>query len=126
MDKESSNTIYIRRLRVPCIIGVRPEERTRRQDIFISAELHCRPLKGRETDDLEDTVDYSALQKEIAAAAGASRYFLIEALAEEIGTICIAPKYVDKAVVRVDKPGAIPDAETVGIEITVNKEAAET
>jgi len=121
-QNKSRNIIFIKDLHASCTIGVRPEEREQPQDIFISIELYCDSLKGRITDNLDDTVDYSALSKRISAAAESSHYILIEALAEEIGRICIEDSRVMEAVVRVEKPGAVPAARTVGIEITTTKE----
>lgn len=119
---EDVNTLYIRDLRIRCIIGVRPKERRRKQNVLISLELQCVPLAGRHTDELEDTVDYSALSRKIITMAEASSYQLIEALAEAVCGLCLEDVSVTGVMVRVEKPGAISAAKTVGVEIRKQRE----
>ncbi len=52
------------------------------------------------------------------AYAEQSAHYLIEALATGIARICVVDFGAEQAVVRVDKPGALRFAETVGVEIS--------
>ena len=119
---EDVNTLYIKDLHTRCIIGVRPEERRKKQDVYISIELRCTQLQGRYTDDLDDTVDYSALSRKILDMTESTSYQLIEALAEAVCRLCLENGQVEEAVVRVNKPGAVPSAKTVGVEIRKQQE----
>ena len=47
----------------------------------------------------------------------ASTFFLVEKLAAEIARICLSDDRVERAVVRVDKPGALRFARSVAVEI---------
>ena len=46
-----------------------------------------------------------------------SGYHLVEALAGAIAALCLEDQRVRSAVVRVEKPGALRFAKTVGVEI---------
>jgi FolB domain-containing protein len=119
---ENVNSLFIRDLKASCIIGVRPEERKRKQTVVVSLELHCTELPGRYSDDLEDTVDYSEMSKRVTALVEGSSYQLIEALAEAVSELCLSEERVIEAVVRVEKPGAVAAAQTVGVEIRKTRE----
>jgi dihydroneopterin aldolase len=112
MDK-----IFIRDLRVRCIIGVYEGERQASQEILISVELFTGTRRAAKTDALADCVDYDALAKEIRALAEKARLFTVEALAEDIAHLCLSRSKVRKVMVRVEKPGAVEGTASVGVEI---------
>jgi len=86
----------------------------------IDLELHCDLTAAKQTDNLNETVNYEkvyALMKKIVMG---KKYYLIEALAHSIGTGIISGfSQVQKAIVRVRKPGAPIHGvvDTVEIEI---------
>lgn len=112
MDK-----VFIKNLRIRAIIGIRDWERERPQDILVNviAQTDTRPAAA--SDDIEDCVDYAALAKEIRALVEAARRFTVEALAEDIARLCLDKSQVRKVLVRVEKPGAVAEADSVGVEI---------
>jgi FolB domain-containing protein len=62
-------------------------------------------------------VDYSQVAKEIRLLVEQARRFTVEALAEDIASLCLAKAGVRMATIRVEKPGAIAGSESVGVEI---------
>jgi len=48
----------------------------------------------------------------------ASSFHLVEALAERIAALCLEEPRVQRARVRVEKPGALRFARNVGVEVT--------
>ncbi len=113
MDK-----IFIRELALRCIIGIYPEERSEKQDIVINLEMQCDLRKAGRSDDLHDTIDYKSIKKSILVLVETSRYFLIEALAENIADIVLKNKKVQQVTVMIDKPGALRFAKSSAVEIT--------
>jgi FolB domain-containing protein len=109
--------ILIRDLMLRCIIGVNAEERREKQDVVISITLETDLSKAGWSDALADTVDYKALKKKILALVEGSQFLLVEALAERIAAVALEDPTVLKAVVRVEKPGALRFARSVGVEI---------
>lgn len=109
--------IRITDLRLQCIIGINDWERTQKQDVVINVIIYADLKKPCQTDRLEDSVDYKEIKKEIIAIVENSSFNLIERLAEEIARICLRHQIVNAARIRVDKPGALRYAKSVGVEI---------
>jgi FolB domain-containing protein len=114
--------ILISDLTVRCIIGVNEEERRKRQDVVINLAIYADLRKAGQSDQFQDTVDYRAIKKRIVSMVENSRYYLVEAMAEAIAKICLDHPAVIKVQVRVDKPGALRFARSVGVEITRERE----
>lgn len=112
MDK-----IFIRDLRICGILGVYEHERHTPQDILVNITLFTDTHRAAKTDDLADCVDYDALAQSIRAMAESARRFTVEALAEDIADLCLNRPRVRKVTVRVEKPGAIREASSAGVEI---------
>jgi len=111
-DKIRINDLLLR-----CIIGVNDWERTNKQDVLINVTLHTDLSKPCQTDNLKDSVDYKQVKQEIIAMVESSSFNLIERLAGEIVKICLAHTAINAVMVRVDKPGALRFAKSVGVEI---------
>ena len=109
--------IDIQKVRVNAILGLYPEERTTPQDIIISAKLYVDLRKAGVSDDLNDTVDYDSLHREIAQYAKTSGHLLIEKLAEETAKICTKRGLVRACSVTVEKPEALELADNIAIKI---------
>ena len=109
--------IYIEDLTVSCIIGIRPEERVHKQSVVVNITLETDLRTAAQSDVLTDTVDYSSLKNDIVEMMERSQFFLIEKLATEIAALCLACEKVAAARVRVDKPGALTFAKSVGVDI---------
>jgi FolB domain-containing protein len=112
MDK-----VIIKDLLVRGIIGVNDWERKRPQDILINLSLFTDTRRAGETDNLEDCVNYSTMSKKVQAYAESAGRITVEALANDLVKICFEDKGVQKVIVRVEKPGAVRFAESVGVEI---------
>ena len=112
MDK-----VIIKNLLARGIIGVNDWERKRPQDILINITLFTDTRRAGETDDLNDCANYSAISKKVQAHAESSARLTVEALANDLAKICLEEKNVQKVIVRVEKPGAVRFAESVGVEI---------
>jgi len=121
MDSEDALTkldkIYITDLSLRCIIGVNEWERTQKQDVLINVTLYADLSRPCQTDNLKDSVDYKEIKGEIIAMVESSIFYLIERLAGEIARICLAHSPIKAVQVRVDKPGALRFAKSVGVEI---------
>lgn len=112
MDK-----VFIKDLRVQGILGIHDWERVTPREIVINVTVYTDTRRAARTDDIADCVDYSALAKKIRVHAESAARMTVEALANDLAEICLQEPKVRKAVVRVDKPGAVPEAASVGVEI---------
>jgi FolB domain-containing protein len=112
MDK-----IIIDSLRAHGIIGVYAYEREAPQEILISATLFTDTRAAASSDSLDDCIDYDALSKKLQKHVESAARFTIEALAEDLARLCMEEGGVTRIVLRVEKPNALQDAESVGVEI---------
>lgn len=113
----SSDRIQIKNLLVRGILGVNDWERTNKQDILINVLLFADLRRAGENDDLEHTVNYRTVSKAIVDHVESSQRLTAEALAADIAKICLSNSGVERVGVRVEKPGAIRFAESVGVQI---------
>lgn len=107
--------VIIKDLLVRGILGIREWERNKEQDILINLCIWTDTRQAAISDDIADCVDYSALAKRIAAHVQAAKRGTVEALANDIATICLHDANAHKASVRVEKPGAVRFAASVGV-----------
>ena len=108
---------FIKDLLVRGIIGIRDWEREKPQNILINVTVFSDAARAAETDDITYCIDYSALAKKVQTHAETAARLTVEALANDLVKICLEQKGVKKAIVRVEKPGAVRFAKSVGVEI---------
>ena len=105
---------------VDCIIGERPDERTRTQRLRVDVVLTIDD-RVAETDELADTVDYAAFTEGIRATLVAAKCRMIERAAKVVCDLCLADAKVFAARVRVTKSGAIAHLESASAVIEASK-----
>jgi FolB domain-containing protein len=115
--------ILIKDLLVRGFIGFQPWEREKKQDILINLTLFTDTCRAGETDRVEDALNYKTITKAIIAYVedDSTRHDLVESLAARIARLCIEGG-AERAVVRVEKPGALRFARSVGVEIERTRE----
>ena len=109
--------IIIKDLLVRGIIGLNDWEREKPQDILINIVIFTNIKKAGETDDIEHSVNYRTIAKKTITHAETAGRFTVEALAEDIAKLCLEEANVRKVRVRIEKPGAVRFAKSVGVEI---------
>ncbi|MCL5428688.1 MAG: dihydroneopterin aldolase [Chloroflexi bacterium] len=112
MDK-----ILIKDLLVRGIIGINDWERENPQDILINIEIEADLSEAGASDNIEDSINYRTLTKRVIAHAESANRLTVEALAADLAAICLEEPGAQKVRVRVEKPGALRFAKSVGVEI---------
>lgn len=112
MDK-----IIIKDLLVRGIIGISERERAQRQDILVNITLFGDITTAGKSDDINDCINYRTVAKKTIAYVERSARFTVEALASDIARFCLEEPGVNGVQVRVEKPGAVRFAQSVGVEI---------
>ncbi len=117
-DLSSLDQIFIRDLLVRGILGINPEERTKRQDILVNLTLWADTRPAARSDDIAHAVNYRTIAKAIIAHIEGGRPYLVERLTEEIAQLCfeLDPR-IQAVEVSVEKPGALRFARSVGVRI---------
>ena len=114
---EPQDKILVRDLHLRGIVGLNEWERQNKQDILINLTLYLDSRAAGRSDRVEDTLNYRTVTKAIIRLVEGSSFFLVEALAEAIAGLAVAEFGVARARVRVEKPGALRFARSVGVEI---------
>jgi FolB domain-containing protein len=112
MDK-----VIIKNIQARGIIGINEWERDKPQDILINLDLYTEMRKQDTSDSISECIDYSEVNKKVIHYVEMAKRFTVEALAEDIAQLCLDDPRVLKATVRVEKPGAVRFAQSVGVEI---------
>jgi dihydroneopterin aldolase len=111
-----TRSVFIRGLELDAAIGVWAEERGRRQRVRIDVEMSVQD-PGPLADDHSKVVCYDDLATRIEALLEEGHINLVETLADRVAELCLDDPRVVSARVRVEKPGALSKAETVGVEV---------
>ncbi len=109
--------IHISDLVVRGIVGINPDERTNRQDVLVNVTLWADTRAAAESDDIADAVNYRTVAKAMIAHIEGGDPMLVERLAAELVDICFTDPRVQAAEVRVEKPGALRFARSVGVTV---------
>lgn len=83
--------------------GVLAEEQARPQPFEVDVELAVDLSMAGASDQLEDTVDYSAVAESVSRVVESERYALIERLATRIADVCQSDERVRGVAVTVRK-----------------------
>jgi len=120
----SDDRIFIRDLLARGILGINDWEREQPQDVLLNLTLFCDLRRAGYSDDIADSVNYRTVTKRILALVESSTRYTAEALAEDIAGVCLAEPGVERVRVRLEKPGALRFARSVGIEIERSRDGS--
>jgi len=109
--------VIIKNLLARGIIGINDLERKRPQNILINLTLFTDMRRAAGMDDINECVNYSTMSKKVLNYIESAKRHTVEALADDLAKLCLEEKGVQKVIVRVEKPGAVRFAESVGVEI---------
>ncbi len=112
-----TDRIHIKDLLLRTIIGINDDERRAKQDLLINIVLYADTRAAGASDDIEDAVNYRTITKRIIKLVEDSQFYLVEKMVAEIVAICLDDPRVERVSVRVEKPGALRFARSVGVEI---------
>jgi FolB domain-containing protein len=113
----TTDRVEVHDLLVRCIVGINPEERVKKQDVIINLTLFGDLRQAGQSDDIEDAINYKTLTKRVLDHVEESEYFLVEKMAHKIAEIAIMEFGVQRAIVGVEKPGALRFARSVGVVV---------
>ena len=111
------DTVFITGLQATSVIGCYDWERDIRQTLVIDLELKADFTQAAQTDALADALDYAAISRRVIDLCDESRFQLLEALAEHLAAIVLAEFSVGSLRMTITKPGAVAEAEGVGVVI---------
>lgn len=114
MDK-----IIIKDLLLRGIVGINPDERTKKQDILVNVVMYADTRPAAASDNIADAVNYKSVTKAIIShVQETAQDYLVERLVSDLARLVMTQQpAVQKVVVRLEKPTALRFADSVGVEI---------
>lgn len=114
--------IRIKNLRLRTYIGIKEDEIQNKQDVIINTEIHYCADKARNSDNMDDALNYRTITKKIIALVENNRFSLLENLTSQVLDIASTHAWVDFAKVEIDKPHALRFADSVSLELRYQKQ----
>ncbi|MCP4985172.1 MAG: dihydroneopterin aldolase [Colwellia sp.] len=121
MDK-----VYIKGLSIQTTIGFFQWEKEIKQTLVIDLAMGWNTANAAINDELAKTLDYAEISVAIEKFANANPVDLIETLAERLASYLMTQYQIPWLKLSIGKPGAVHNAQTVGVEIERSRPSAET
>lgn len=109
-------SVFVRGLEVEAGIGVYDHEQGRLQRLVIDVtlELDARPIER-----LGDTINYETVAEAARTIVAEGHVGLVETFAERLARACLDDRRVRRAMVRIEKPGALKSVAAPGCEVVL-------
>jgi dihydroneopterin aldolase len=121
MDK-----VFIKGLSIQTTIGFFQWEKEIKQTLVIDLAMGWNTAKAALNDELAKTLDYADISVAIEKFANDNPVDLIETLAERLASYLMTQYHIPWLKLSIGKPGAVHNAQTVGVEIERGKQPSET
>ncbi len=108
--------LFVQGLAIDAEVGVWAHEKGTRQPIRLDIDLTVSD-RGDAGDDLARVVCYASVADQVRTVVARGHFNLVERLAHEIAKELLSDSRILAARIRIEKPGAIADADAAGIEI---------
>ncbi|MEO8157319.1 MAG: dihydroneopterin aldolase [Betaproteobacteria bacterium] len=109
--------IFIRDIRLDTLIGAYEFERRQPRTLRVDIEIGRPSIRACNTDELSDTIDYSAVVDVVREILASHSFHLLEPLAERIVGLILERFDAQWARIEVCKSGVVADARDVGVRI---------
>ncbi len=110
--------ILVRDLDIPWSIGVYDSEYEKVQMVRINLNMMASEMADPDSDDFDQVACYATISENIRLLAAVGHIRLVETLAHRIALLCLEDTHIQSASGRVEKPEALKNATSVGVEIT--------
>ncbi len=122
MTSQPVDTVYISQLAIETIIGVHAWEQETPRPLLLEIELGVDIREAAASDQILDAIDYRAVSDAVLALTRTRQFKLLESLAEAIAQHLFTCFPIQTLRLGIDKPGAVPEARTVGVRIERRRE----
>ena len=117
-DKSSiKRTVFIKDFIIEEIIGVHNHEKIKKQKIKFNISLDINQSSIPDEQDIKSIVDYEKITNKLEKLTRSKKYNFLESLAEDSFKEIFDDKRINSVTIKIEKPEAIKNAGSVGIEI---------
>jgi dihydroneopterin aldolase len=112
-----SDIVFISGLQLDTVIGVYDWEREVRQRLLVDLEMAWDLDRAADSDDVDHALNYAAVSERLRESAARENCLLIERLAVRLAAMVMEEFGVPWLRLHLRKPGAVSEADTVGLII---------
>ena len=118
-NKKSSirRTVFIKDFIIDEIIGFYKHEKIKKQKIKFNIVLDINQNSIPNERDIKSIVDYEKITNKLKNLTKSKKYNFLESLAEDSFKEIFEDKRIDSVTIKIEKPEAIKNAESVGVEV---------
>ena len=118
--KEKSSTrrtVFIKDFIIEEIIGIHKHEKIKKQKIKFNIVLDVSQNSLPDENDIKSIVDYEKITNKLKNLSSSKKYNFLESLAEDSFKEIFEDKRINSATIKIEKPEAIKNAKSVGVEV---------
>ena len=117
-DKSSiKRTVFIKDLVIEEIIGIHEHEKIKKQKIKFNIVLDINQNSIPDEKNIKSIVDYEKITNRLENLTKSKKYNFLESLAEDSFKEIFEDKRINSVTIKIEKPEAIKNAESVGVEV---------
>ena len=120
-SKKNKSTIkravLIKDFHINEIIGIHRHEKINKQKIIFNIVINVNQNISPDESNLASIVDYEKITNKLENLTKNKKYNFLESLAEDSFNEIFADKRINSVKIKIEKPDAIPNAKSVGVEI---------
>ena len=122
-NKKSSirRTVFIKDFIIQEIIGIHEHEKTKKQKIKFNIVVNVNQNTVPDEKDIKSIVDYEKITNKLENLVKNKKYNFLESLAEDSFKKIFEDKRINSVKIKIEKPDAIKNADSVGVEVLKNR-----
>ena len=110
-------TVFIKDFIIEEIIGIHKHEKIKKQKIKFNIVLDVNQSFVPDEKDIKSIVDYEKITNKLENLTKSKKYNFLESLAEDSFEEIFKDKRVNSIKIKIEKPDAIKNARSVGVEV---------
>ena len=122
-NKKSSirRTVFIKDFIIQEIIGIHEHEKTEKQKIKFNIVVNVNQNTVPDEKNIKSIVDYEKITNKLENLVKNKKYNFLESLAEDSFKEIFEDKRINSVKIKIEKPDAIKNADSVGVEVFKNR-----
>ena len=114
-------TVFIKDFIIQEIIGIHEHEKTKKQKIKFNIVVNVNQNTVPDEKDIKSIIDYEKITNKLENLVKSKKYNFLESLAEDSFKEIFEDKRINSIKIKIEKPDAIKNADSVGVEVSKNR-----